>query len=166
MRKYLISLSSLVLFFSCIGGKSVPVEFYTLNLKGESPTAIKIASVRSSVKIHQRMNLKNGTRLELREFERWQAGPDRLIETELKNYFALGGDDLYCDLSEFVFDLESNEAQVSMDFTLSSEDGTKKFRLKSAQEFTALDGESLANAMSLAVQDLFKQLDKKLIAGK
>ena len=85
MRKYIISLSSLVLFFSCIGGKSVPVEFYTLNLKGESATATKVASVRSGVKIHQRMNLKNGTRLELREFERWQGTPDRLIETELKN---------------------------------------------------------------------------------
>ena len=53
-----------------------------------------------------------------------------------------------------------------MNFTLSSEDQTKKFKLKSSHEFTAQDGESLAEAMSLAVEDLFKQLDKKIIEGK
>ncbi|MDD7986959.1 hypothetical protein PQO01_18580 [Lentisphaera marina] len=166
MRKYLISLSSLILFFSCIGGKSVPVQFYTLNIKGESPTPVSIVEVRASAKVHQRFNLENGEKLELREFERWQDSPNRLVETEMKNYFSLGKDELRCELNEFVFDVENMQAKISIDFVLRSGAGDQQFRVKSAQSFTELDGASLVKAMSSAVHDVFKQLDQKIIEGK
>jgi hypothetical protein len=166
MRKYLVSLSSLILFFSCIGGKSVPVQLYTLNVVGESSSSINVVQIRAGAKIHQRMNLQNGELLELREFERWQDSPHRILETEMKNYFALGGDELRGELNEFVFDLNDMQAKISVDFIQNKESGDQHFRLKSTQGFEKINGESLAKAMSLAVQDLFINLDKKITEGK
>ncbi|WDE95869.1 hypothetical protein PQO03_09085 [Lentisphaera profundi] len=166
MRNYIIGFLSVVFFISCIGGKSVPVQYYTLNLEGEGQASLNVREIRAGAQIHQRMNLKKGSHLELREFERWQDSPHRLIESELKNHFPLGVNELRGELNEFVFDQESMESRISIDFLFETKDKQRFFRIKSVQAIRALDGDSLAQSMSLAVQDIFKQLDKNLQTNK
>jgi hypothetical protein len=155
------------LLVSCIGGKSKPVQFYTLDAKGSSDFALYVREVSAGGNIHDRISLKSGSRIELLEFDRWEESPRRLVEVGLKNYFSLGEGDLRSEINDFVFDLKSNEARISMDFVhLGEGNEPNYFRVRSSEKFTSTDPALLSEAMSKALTKLFVKLDHKLKSPK
>ena len=161
--RYLVFTFILACLVSCIGGKSKPVQFYTLDVQGSSDFKLYVREVSSGANIHERITLKSGSSIELMEFDRWEESPRRLVEVEMKNYFDLGGQEIRTELNEFIFDLKNKEARVSMDCVFLKEDNTRKFfRVKSSEVFEDDDAASLTQAMSKALTKLFVKMDHKL----
>ena len=148
---------------SCVGGKSTPVQYYTLDTEGSSDFKLYVREVSAGSKVHERFNLQNASSLELREFERWEDAPRRIVETEMKKYFALGDNDLRSELNEFVFDVKNMEARIIMDFVYTGQGDEKRiFRISSSEAFASTEGDELAAAMSKALTKIFVKLDQKL----
>ena len=148
---------------SCIGGKSKPVEYYTLDAQGNSDFKLYVREVSAGANVHERITLKDGSSVTLMEFDRWEESPRRLVEVEMKKYFSLGIQDLRTELNEFVFDLQSNEARITLDCVFMTKDNERKyFRVKSSEEFEGTDASDLSEAMSKALTKLFVKMDNKL----